>query len=85
LRKPIIMIPAFLNLGAPEIILIVIVFFMPLLIVLPVIAIVKAAGNASLSKSDKLIWMLAILLVPVFGSVLYLALANNKAPQTPAI
>jgi len=73
------MIPAFLNIGAPEIILIIVALFFPLMIVLPVIAIVKAAGNTGLSKTDKLLWMLLILLVPVIGSILYLALANNKS------
>lgn len=73
------MIPAFLNIGAPEIILIIVALFFPLMIVLPIIAIVKAAGKTGLSKTDKLLWMLLILLVPVIGSILYLALANNKS------
>jgi hypothetical protein len=72
------MLPAFLNLGAPEIILIILVLCFPLMIVLPVIAIVKAGSNVSLSKTDKLLWMLLIVFVPVLGSILYLALANNK-------
>jgi 4-amino-4-deoxy-L-arabinose transferase-like glycosyltransferase len=44
----------------------------------PAIALFDILRNQFKNQSDKIIWVLVVLLLPVFGSILYYAIGRNQ-------
>ena len=66
----------FLNLGMPEIILILFFGFIPLILMLICLAdIIRSDFKGS---STKLIWVLIVLFAPVLGSLIYLLFGKSQ-------
>ncbi len=57
------------NLGATEIVVILLFFLLP--VVLWIFAIVDLIQRQFQDQTNKIVWALVILLVPFFGSILY--------------
>jgi len=70
------MIPAFLNLGNFEVLMLLLVFAIALL--LPVIAILNLIRNKGLSNATKFLWILLIVFAPYIGAILYLLIGNKR-------
>jgi len=65
----------FINLGNTEIILLLIISGIPFLLTLyAVIDIVKSTFKTS---SNQILFLLLVLLFPIFGSIIYLIMRNN--------
>ncbi|MGV8091392.1 MAG: PLDc N-terminal domain-containing protein [Mangrovibacterium sp.] len=54
-----------------------IVLFCILLFLLPISALISILSN-SFPGNDKLVWVIVVLFLPVFGSILYFLIGRNK-------
>ncbi|MBP8156693.1 MAG: PLDc_N domain-containing protein [Leadbetterella sp.] len=63
------------NLGATEIVVILLIFLLPL--VLWIFAIVDLIQRQFQDQTNKIVWALVILLIPFVGSILYLLIGRK--------
>jgi hypothetical protein len=63
------------NLGATEIVVILLIFLLPL--VLWIFAIVDLIQRQFEDQTNKIVWALVILLIPFIGSILYLIIGRK--------
>lgn len=66
----------FLNLGMPEIMVISLIGFLPL--VLMIFCVVDITRSTFNDSTNKVIWVLVVLLAPVLGGLLYLLFGRNQ-------
>ena len=66
-----------LNFIGPQEIIILMVFVVPFLFILPLIALMLVVTN-QFEGNDKLMWVLIILFVPILGSLLYCVFGHSK-------
>ena len=64
------------NLGATEIVVILLIFLLPL--VLWIFAIVDLIQRQFQDQTNKIVWALVILLIPFVGSILYLLIGRIR-------
>ena len=62
--------------GVQELILLL-VFVVPFLFILPLIALILVVTN-QFESNDKLMWVLIILFLPILGSLLYFIFGHSK-------
>lgn len=55
-----------------------IILFILFILLLPFIAIINLLGSSFKNNSDKLIWFIIILIIPILGSILYFLLAGRQ-------
>lgn len=67
---------AFIGIGVPEIILILVVLVLTTL--LPVIALVDVIRSDFKGANDKVIWVIVILFLNLIGAVLYFFIGRNQ-------
>lgn len=66
-------------LGTNEIIILGIVFFLILpSIILPIITLIDLVRSDFKDNNNKIVWVIAIVFLPVIGSILYLVLSRNQ-------
>ncbi len=66
-------------LGTNEIIILGIVFFLILpSIILPIITLIDLVRSDFKDNNNKIVWVIAIVFLPVIGSILYLLLTRNQ-------
>jgi hypothetical protein len=66
-----------LNFIGPQEIIILMVFVVPFLFILPLIALMLVVTN-QFEGNDKLMWVLIILFLPILGSLLYFVFGHSK-------
>lgn len=66
-----------LNFIGPQEIIILMVFVIPFLFILPLIALMLVVTN-QFEGNDKLMWVLIILFLPILGSLLYFVFGHSK-------
>lgn len=66
----------FINLGTPEIIMIGLAFGMPL--ILTVYCIIDIISSTFPDQTNKLLWIIIVLLAPLIGSLLYLVWGRHQ-------
>lgn len=69
------MIPLFLNLGTPELL---IIGFAVVPLILFVVALLNIIRNNNLNQNTKLLWVIMILIAPIIGALIYLFWGKNK-------
>ena len=71
----------FLNIGTPEIILLLIIGVLPLLLAL--VCLVDIIKSDFKDSTTKLLWALVVVFAPFIGSLIYLLLGKNQKVTTP--
>lgn len=66
----------FLNIGMQEII-ILFMFIIPIIIII-VISVFHVVSNQSISRQNRLLWLLLIVLAPLVGSLIYWLVGKNR-------
>ncbi len=66
-----------LNFIGPQEIILLLVFVVPFLFILPLIALILVVTN-QFEGNDKLMWVLIILFLPILGSLLYFFFGHGK-------
>ncbi|GAA4468151.1 hypothetical protein GCM10023189_52980 [Nibrella saemangeumensis] len=66
----------FIGIGGPEILLGLLL--LGLVIILPLIAVIDVLRSKFRSDTDKIIWLLVILFLPFFGSILYFIIGRKQ-------
>ncbi|MDF3077803.1 MAG: PLDc protein [Sphingobacteriaceae bacterium] len=66
----------FLNLGTPEIIILLITGLVPLAFV--VVCLIDIVRSDFKDSTTKLLWVLIVILAPVLGSLIYLLIGKNQ-------
>jgi hypothetical protein len=67
---------AFMNLGAPEIILLLMVGGIPFL--LTIYCLFDITRSTFKDPTNKIIWVIITVFVPIFGPILYIAFGRNQ-------
>jgi hypothetical protein len=65
----------FLNLGTPELILVVLALAYPVLFIICLIDILRSEFKDS---TTKLLWAMVVIFVPYIGSIIYLAIGRSS-------
>jgi hypothetical protein len=70
----------FINIGTPEIIMIVMAMGFPL--ILTVFCIIDIMRSNFRDQTNKLLWIIIVLLAPIIGPLLYLVWGRNQKAST---
>ena len=65
-----------LNIGMQEII--ILFMFIILIIIIIVISVLHVVSNQSISRQNRLLWLLLIVLAPLVGSLIYWLVGKNR-------
>lgn len=63
--------------GLPELIVLLVMLIVPILWIVTLIDIIKS----KFTDSNKLIWLLLVIFIPLLGSILYLAIGKRQKIQ----